>query len=166
MDFRMLRVNTPCPFETQGPEQAEARHFHSNSHQHFNLNAEYSNDSWNLLFGTPALRRRSGQAPEEGLKSKPERMGMNENSIAETAKRSLWKVKIARKLRNKNTAGNPRIARRLMMGHPNYVSNLIPDNLDNLRLPLALIPPKPKAITSWSVPTTKNSTTYGLTTIS
>lgn len=36
-----------------------------------------------------------------------------------------WKVVIARRLRRETTAGNPWIARRLRMGSPNYVSNLI-----------------------------------------
>jgi len=54
-----------------------------------------------------------------------EQMGLNESSIDEAAKGASWKVSIARKLRNETTAGNPWIANRLKMGHPNYVSNLI-----------------------------------------
>jgi len=51
--------------------------------------------------------------------------GKTETDIEEELKGVTWKVEIAAKLRRKTTAGNPWIARRLNMGHPNYVSNLI-----------------------------------------
>jgi putative transposase len=59
------------------------------------------------------------------VKGELEHMGLNESSILDSAKGAAWKVAIARKLRNETTAGNPWIAKRLKMGHPNYVSNLI-----------------------------------------
>ena len=62
---------------------------------------------------------------EAMLVAELERMGLNESSIVEAAKGTPWKVEIARKLRNETTAGNPWIAKRLKMGHPNCVSNLI-----------------------------------------
>lgn len=52
-------------------------------------------------------------------------MGLNESSIVQAVKGTAWKVAIARKLRNETTAGNPWIAKRVKMGHPDYVSNLI-----------------------------------------
>lgn len=36
-----------------------------------------------------------------------------------------WKVEVAKRLRKETTAKNPWIAKRLAMGHPNYVSNLV-----------------------------------------
>jgi len=41
------------------------------------------------------------------------------------AKGAIWKAAIARKLRVQTTAGNPWIAKRLNMGHPSRVTNLI-----------------------------------------
>ena len=44
--------------------------------------------------------------------------------IAKSIKGAPWKVEIATKLKTDTTVGNPWIAERLNMGHPNYVSNL------------------------------------------
>jgi len=62
---------------------------------------------------------------EAMVQAELERLGLSETSVVESAKGAPWKVEIARKLRNETTAGNPWIAKRLNMGHPNYVSNLI-----------------------------------------
>jgi len=53
------------------------------------------------------------------------RLGLTEQNTRSDAKGVAWKVEIARTLRRQTTASNPWIARRLKMGHPNYVSNLI-----------------------------------------
>jgi putative transposase len=45
--------------------------------------------------------------------------------VTRDAKSAPWKVKIARELRNKSTATNGWIAKRLVMGHPTRVCNLI-----------------------------------------
>jgi putative transposase len=57
--------------------------------------------------------------------SELERLGRSEKEVRSEPKGADWKVEIARKLRRETTASNPWIARRLNMGHPNYVSNLI-----------------------------------------
>jgi putative transposase len=51
--------------------------------------------------------------------------GKSERDIAGDRKSATWKVAAAKRLRRETTAGNPWIARRLRMGSPNYVSNLI-----------------------------------------
>ncbi|GAB5562730.1 MAG: hypothetical protein SynsKO_43770 [Synoicihabitans sp.] len=48
-----------------------------------------------------------------------------EKHLTDSIKGALWKVEIAAKLKAETTAGNPWIANRLNMGHPNYVSNLV-----------------------------------------
>lgn len=50
---------------------------------------------------------------------------IGEDAIHTSAKGAEWKVQIAKRLRRETTAGNPWIAKRLNMGHPNYVSNLV-----------------------------------------
>ena len=51
--------------------------------------------------------------------------GKSESEIIHDGKSAPWKVAIAKRLRRETTAGNPWIAKRLRMGSPNYVSNLI-----------------------------------------
>jgi putative transposase len=51
--------------------------------------------------------------------------GKSERDLEFDRKGAEWKGAIARHLRRETTAGNPWIARRLRMGSPNYVSNLI-----------------------------------------
>jgi REP element-mobilizing transposase RayT len=53
------------------------------------------------------------------------RRGIRDEEIPNSPKGAAWKVEIARRLRRETTAGNPWIAERLKMGHPNYVSNLV-----------------------------------------
>ena len=48
-----------------------------------------------------------------------------DRDIQQDMKGAPWKVKIARRLRKETTASNPWIAKRLRMGHPNRVSNLL-----------------------------------------
>jgi REP element-mobilizing transposase RayT len=50
---------------------------------------------------------------------------ISESDLKRERKAAPWKVAIAKKLRRETTAPNPWIARRLQMGSPNYVSNLI-----------------------------------------
>jgi hypothetical protein len=52
-------------------------------------------------------------------------LGLREQNVRSDAKGAAWKVEIARMLRKQTTASSPWITRRLRMGHPNYVSNLI-----------------------------------------
>jgi len=49
----------------------------------------------------------------------------SEADVQTEAKGAIWKAAIARKLRVQTTAGNPWIAKRLNMGHPSRVTNLI-----------------------------------------
>jgi len=53
------------------------------------------------------------------------RLKMKAPDIQSSAKGAEWKVTIAKRLRKETTAKNPWIAKRLQMGHPNYVSNLV-----------------------------------------
>ena len=53
------------------------------------------------------------------------RLKKKEADIERSPKGADWKVKIAKRLRKETTAKNPWIAKRLQMGHPNYVSNLV-----------------------------------------
>lgn len=52
-------------------------------------------------------------------------VGKSEADLRKEPKGALWKAGIARVLRARTTAGNPWIARRLNMGHPSRVTNLI-----------------------------------------
>ncbi len=54
--------------------------------------------------------------------------GKNESDIRKDAKGADWKARVARELRTRTTASNPWIARRLNMGHPSRISNLIRDS--------------------------------------
>ena len=58
------------------------------------------------------------------------RLKKKEDAIAQDPKGADWKVSIAKRLRKETTAKNPWIAQRLQMGHPNYVSNLVNQNLN------------------------------------
>jgi len=51
--------------------------------------------------------------------------GKTEADLSKDRKGADWKVAIAKELRATTTAGNPWIARRLEMGHPSRVTNLI-----------------------------------------
>ena len=51
--------------------------------------------------------------------------GKTEADLQSDPKGSPWKAKIARELRARTTANNPWIAKRLSMGHPSRVTNLI-----------------------------------------
>lgn len=62
---------------------------------------------------------------EKVVRCELERLGKTERDLVDSIKGALWKVEIAVKLRAETTAGNPWIAKRLNMGHPNYVSNLV-----------------------------------------
>lgn len=53
------------------------------------------------------------------------RLGKTAASVNADLKGAAWKVEIARRLRRETTASNPWIAKRLHMGHPNRVSNLV-----------------------------------------
>ncbi len=53
------------------------------------------------------------------------RLKKNEATISTSSKSAEWKIEIAKKLRKETTANNPWIAKRLQMGHPNYVSLLV-----------------------------------------
>ena len=53
------------------------------------------------------------------------RRKVTEADILSSPKGADWKVRIAKRLRKETTAKNPWIAKRLGMGHPNYVSNLV-----------------------------------------
>ena len=48
-----------------------------------------------------------------------------EKMIKSSKKGAPWKVEIAKQLRTQTTAGNGWIAKRLNMGHPSRVTNLI-----------------------------------------
>ena len=48
-----------------------------------------------------------------------------EEAIQSSKKGALWKAQIAKQLRAQTTAGNSWIAKRLNMGHPSRVTNLI-----------------------------------------
>ena len=56
---------------------------------------------------------------------KMKKRGKSESEIIHDGKSAPWKVAIAKRLRRETTAGNPWIVKRLRMGSPNYVSNLI-----------------------------------------
>ncbi len=62
---------------------------------------------------------------EKLVKQEMRRLQKSESDIAKSIKGALWKVEIAVTLKTQTTASNPWIARRLQMGHPNYVSNLV-----------------------------------------
>mgnify|MGYP003675481671 CR=1 FL=1 len=62
---------------------------------------------------------------EQLVKEEMARLGKTEADLHSSTKGALWKVEIAVKLRTQTPASNPWITRRLAMGHPNYVSNLI-----------------------------------------
>ena len=49
----------------------------------------------------------------------------SETDLQTEPKGAPWKAAIARMLRTQTTAGNPWIAKRLNMGHPSRVTNLI-----------------------------------------
>ena len=51
--------------------------------------------------------------------------GKTEKDVEQDRKGAPWKARIALRLRTCTTAGNPWIARRLKMGHPSRVTNLI-----------------------------------------
>ena len=53
------------------------------------------------------------------------RLHKNENNLLNEAKGDAWKIEIALALRKITTAKNGWIAKRLNMGHPSRVSNLI-----------------------------------------
>jgi hypothetical protein len=55
----------------------------------------------------------------------------SETDLQTAPKGAPWKAGIARMLRIKTTAGNPWIAKRLNMGHPSRVTNLIRELTDN-----------------------------------
>jgi len=55
----------------------------------------------------------------------------SETDVQTEAKGAIWKAAIARKLRIQTTAGNPWIAKRLNMGHPSRVTNLIRQAVTN-----------------------------------
>jgi len=62
---------------------------------------------------------------ERIVRDEMKQMKLSESNVAADAKGAVWKVRIAKRLRKETTAGNPWIAERLLMGHPNYVSNLV-----------------------------------------
>ncbi len=62
---------------------------------------------------------------ERILSEEMKRAGKTESDIAADRKGASWKVIIAKRLRRETTVGNPWLARRLNMGHPNYVSSLV-----------------------------------------
>lgn len=62
---------------------------------------------------------------ERIVQSELKRLKVKESAISKSPKGADWKVQIAKRLRKETTAKNPWIARRLHMGHPNYVSNLV-----------------------------------------
>jgi len=62
---------------------------------------------------------------EKLVKQEMRRLKKSEADLTKSIKGALWKVEIAATLKTKTTASNPWIARRLHMGHPNYVSNLV-----------------------------------------
>jgi REP element-mobilizing transposase RayT len=53
------------------------------------------------------------------------RLKKTEGDVTSAPKGAGWKIAIAKRLRKETTAKNPWIAKRLHMGHPNYVSNLV-----------------------------------------
>jgi len=55
----------------------------------------------------------------------------SETDVQTEAKGAIWKAALARKLRIQTTAGNPWIAKRLNMGHPSRVTNLIRQAMTN-----------------------------------
>jgi len=62
---------------------------------------------------------------ERMVRAEMQRLKKTESDIQQSPKGADWKVAIAKRLRKETTANNPWIARRLNMGHPNYVSNLV-----------------------------------------
>ena len=54
-----------------------------------------------------------------------ERKGLDSKACEKDAKGAPWKVEIAKRLRRETTVLNSWIAKRLNMGHPNYVSRLV-----------------------------------------
>ena len=62
---------------------------------------------------------------EELVKSALAAVGKTSEDISTSQKGASWKVEIAKELRRCTTAGNPWIAKRLNMGHPSRVTNLI-----------------------------------------
>ena len=55
-------------------------------------------------------------------------LAKTEEDVINERKGASWKVTIAVELRTKTTAGNPWIAKRLNMGHPSSVTNLMRDS--------------------------------------
>jgi putative transposase len=62
---------------------------------------------------------------EQIVKAEMKRLNMKELDVENSAKGVDWKISIAKRLRKETTAKNTWIAKRLRMGHPNYVSNLV-----------------------------------------
>ena len=59
------------------------------------------------------------------------RLKQDEASLLTTPKGAAWKIEIARLLRKQTTAKNGWIAKRLNMGHPSRVSNLIQNKAES-----------------------------------
>jgi len=68
------------------------------------------------------LRALNEESWERIVKSELIRLNREEDDIREEPKGVFWKALVAQKLRRETTAGNPWIANRLNMGHPNRVS--------------------------------------------
>ncbi len=62
---------------------------------------------------------------ERIVKMEMKRLQKDEQACVHDLKGAVWKVKIAKRLRKETTASNPWITKRLCMGHPNRVSNLV-----------------------------------------
>ncbi len=74
------------------------------------------------------LKERNENNWEQIVKAEMKRLKKKESDIESSKKGVDWKVRIAKRLRKETTAKNPWIAKRLHMGHPNYVSNLVNQN--------------------------------------
>ena len=53
--------------------------------------------------------------------------GKTAQDVAEAAKSAPWKIRIARELKRTTTATNPWVAKKLGMGHPSRIPNLLKD---------------------------------------
>lgn len=85
------------------------------------LNKSYPDAEW----AGPDLKELNEMRWEALVKSLLNTAEKTEEDIKSSQKGALWKAAIAKQLRTQTTAGNPWIAKRLNMGHPSRVTNMI-----------------------------------------
>lgn len=89
------------------------------------LSRELTEKHPNVIWEGSDLKQLNELEWEAIVQSEMSNRNIGEEEIQSSAKGADWKVQIAKRLRKETTAGNPWIAKRLNMGHPNYVSNLV-----------------------------------------